>query len=76
MRKVGRRLGRDVRHWPEPVTPGLVGLWQRHLRLDARSAARELRLDWTPYPSALQEAAAWFVEQESLARVQARAVAA
>lgn len=75
-RKAGQRLGRDTRHWPEPVTPGLVGLWQRHLRLDARAAARELRLDWTPYPSALQEAAAWFVEQESLARVHARAVAA
>ncbi|KQT13550.1 NAD-dependent epimerase/dehydratase family protein [Ramlibacter sp. Leaf400] len=75
LRKAGQRMGRDVAHWPEPVTPGLVALWRRHLHLDARAAARELRLDWTPYPAALQEAAAWFLEQESLARVGARAVA-
>ncbi|TFZ05982.1 NAD(P)-dependent oxidoreductase [Ramlibacter henchirensis] len=76
LRKIGQRAGRDVQHWPEPITPGLAALWERHLRLDARAATRELRLDWTPYPAALQEAAAWFVEQESLARVSARAVAA
>jgi nucleoside-diphosphate-sugar epimerase len=76
LRKAGQRLGRDTKGWPEPLTPGLVGLWRRHLRLASRAATRELRLDWTPYPTALQEAAAWFVEQESLARVSARAVAA
>ncbi len=70
-RKLLQRAGRDPRWLPEPITPGLVGLWQRHLRLDPRAATRELCLDWTPYPAALQEAAAWFVEQESLARVSA-----
>ncbi len=71
-----QRLGRGAQGVPEPITPGLVGLWQRHLRLDPRAATQELRIDWTPYPAALQEAAAWFVEQESLARVSARAAAA
>ncbi|HYD77136.1 NAD-dependent epimerase/dehydratase family protein [Ramlibacter sp.] len=75
LRKGLQRLGRGGRRVPEPITPGLVGLWQRHLRLDPRAATRELRMDWTPYPAALQEAAAWFVEQESLARVSARAAA-
>lgn len=76
LRKGLQRLGRSARGVPEPITPGLVDLWQRHLRLDPRAATRELRMDWTPYPAALQEAAAWFVEQESLARVSARAAAA
>lgn len=76
LRKGLQRLGRDVRHVPEPVTPGLLGLWQRHLQLDPGAATRDLRMDWTPYPAALQEAAAWFVEEESLARVSAGSVAA
>lgn len=76
LRKGLQRAGRPARGWPEPVTPGLLGLWRRHLRLDPRRATRELKLDWTPYPTALQEAAAWFVEQESLARVSAGAAAA
>lgn len=76
LRKGWQRLGRDPRRWPDPLTPGLLGLWQRHLQLDPAAASRDLRLDWSPYPAALQEAAAWFVEQESLARVSARAVAA
>ena len=73
LRKGLQRMGRPVRSVPEPITPGLLGLWQRHLRLDSRAAAKDLKLDWTPYPAALQEAAAWFVEQESLARVSSAA---
>ncbi|WBY01277.1 NAD(P)-dependent oxidoreductase [Ramlibacter tataouinensis] len=76
LRKGLQRLGRAPRGLPEPITPGLVALWQRHLHLDARAATGELRLDWTPYPAALQEAAAWFLEQESQARSRVRAVAA
>ena len=72
-RKLLQRAGRNASRIPDPISPGLVGLWQRHLRLDSRAASRDLRLDWTPYPSALQEAAAWFLEQESLARVSAGA---
>jgi nucleoside-diphosphate-sugar epimerase len=74
-RKLLARIGRDAQRLPEPITPGLVGLWQRHLRLDPRAATRELAMDWTPYPAALQEAAAWFVEQESLARAGTGTVA-
>jgi nucleoside-diphosphate-sugar epimerase len=76
LRKGLDRAGRPTRQVPEPITPGLVALWQRHLRLDPRAATRQLKLDWTPYPTALQEAAAWFVEQDSLARASAGAVAA
>lgn len=75
MRKLLQRAGKDPRVVPDPLTPGLVGVWQRHLRMDSRAASRDLKLDWTPYPAALQESAAWFVEQESLARVQAGAMA-
>lgn len=71
-----RRLGRAPRGLAEPITPGLAALWQRHLHLDSRAATGELRMDWTPYPAALQEAAAWFLEQESRARTRVRAVAA
>ncbi|WP_427913224.1 NAD-dependent epimerase/dehydratase family protein [Ramlibacter sp. MMS24-I3-19] len=72
-RKLLKRAGRLGRAIPEPITPGLLGLWQRHLHLDARAATRDLMLDWTPYPVALSEAAAWFVRQESLERVKAHA---
>lgn len=72
-RKLLQRAGRPARAIPEPITPGLVGLWQRHLHLDPRAAARDLMLDWTPYPVALGEAAAWFVRQESLDRVKSHA---
>jgi nucleoside-diphosphate-sugar epimerase len=75
-RKLLQRAGRKPDAIPEPITPGLVGLWQRHLRLDPGAATRDLKLAWTPYPTALEEAAAWFIEQESLARVSAGAVAA
>lgn len=74
-RKLLQRARRDADAIPEPITPGLVGLWQRHLRLDPRAATRDLAMDWTPYPAALQECAAWFVEQESLARVSAGSIA-
>jgi nucleoside-diphosphate-sugar epimerase len=63
LQKAGRRAG-----WlPDPVTPGLLGLWERHLHLDARAATQVLMMDWTPYPAALQEAAAWFLRQEAAA---------
>ncbi|HZY20172.1 MAG TPA: NAD(P)-dependent oxidoreductase [Ramlibacter sp.] len=52
-------------------SPALLSLWRRQLRLDVRSATRELRMDWTPYPNALADSAAWFVRQESLQRVKA-----
>lgn len=50
---------------PDPISPGLLGLWRRHLRLDASAAARDLALVWTPYADTLQDAASWFLRQES-----------
>ena len=74
MRKLLQRVGsRSAHAVPEPVTPGLLGLWWRHLRLDPRAASRDLMIDWTPYPVALSESAAWFVRQESLDRVKSHA---
>lgn len=49
---------------PDPLPPGLLGLWERHLHLDSQSAERELRLSWTPYADALKESAAWFARLE------------
>lgn len=69
-RKGAQRLGRAVDGLPEPITPGLVALWQRHLQLDVQAATHELRMDWTPYPAALQEAAAWFLDQKSRSRAR------
>ena len=71
-RKLLQRAGRSPDRMPEPITPGLVGLWQRHLQLDSGAATRDLLLDWTPYPVALADAAAWFTQQEQAARAHAQ----
>lgn len=68
-RKLLQKAGRDASAVPEPITPGLVGLFERHLRLDPSAATQDLKLDWSPYAATLTEAAAWFVEQESVGRV-------
>lgn len=44
----------------QPLSPGLLDLWQRQLRLDASAASRDLGLAWTAYPVSLQQAAAWW----------------
>lgn len=64
-------LGSLLRPWlGEPwVRPDLLRTWRQHLKLDARAATRELRLQWTPYPTALHEAATWYLRQ---ARVRPR----
>lgn len=43
---------------PEPISPGLLRLWQGQLRMDASAAARELGVVWTPYPQALRQCVA------------------
>lgn len=48
--------------WPEPISPGLLRLWSSTLRMDARAAGRELKLDWTPYPEALRQCVAWLTK--------------
>jgi nucleoside-diphosphate-sugar epimerase len=56
------KAGLTTHALPDPLPPGLLGLWERHLLLDSRSAQRDLDLRWTPYPAALQQCAAWFHE--------------
>lgn len=43
---------------PYPLTPSLLRLWQRPLRMDATAATRALDLAWTPYAMALSQCAA------------------
>jgi nucleoside-diphosphate-sugar epimerase len=62
---LARRLSGNTRGLPVPMPPNLLGLWERHLRLDSSRAERELGLQWTPYASALQQAASWFLREES-----------
>ena len=59
------RLGRAARAMPDPLPPGLLGLWERHLLLDASSATQALGVKWTPYAQSLQQSAAWFVREEA-----------
>ncbi|MEJ7931947.1 NAD(P)-dependent oxidoreductase [Ramlibacter sp. AN1015] len=61
---VGRKLlarlgGQRAARLPHPITPGLLGLWHRHLKLDSTAAGRELGLAWTPYAKSVQQCARW-----------------
>jgi nucleoside-diphosphate-sugar epimerase len=58
------KLRLSSRFLPDPLPPGLLGLWERQLFLDSQSAQRDLDLRWTPYPVALQQCANWFLESE------------
>jgi nucleoside-diphosphate-sugar epimerase len=58
-----RKAGRPARSLPDPLPPGLLGLWERHLRLDSALAQRELGMQWTPYAQGLRQAAAWFLRE-------------
>ncbi len=66
LRRVLGRLGRPVGSLPEPLTPGLLGLWQRQLKLDSTAAERVLLLRWTPYSVALRQSMAWLLADDSL----------
>ena len=57
------RMGGRPDSLPPPMTPGLLGLWQRHLRLDCAAAELELQLRWTPYETGLHQAAAWYMRK-------------
>lgn len=63
--RLAQRLGADAQRWPVPLPPNLLGLWERHLLLDASRAQRELELQWTPYAATLQQCAAWFMAAET-----------
>jgi len=62
------RLGLSSSIIPDPLPPGLLGLWERHLWLDATSAENDLSLRWTAYPDALEECAVWYMSQEGTAK--------
>jgi len=47
---LGRQAGGRL---PFALTPGLLRLWQRQLRMDSTAASRALGLAWTPYPVVL-----------------------
>jgi len=44
---------------PQPWIQGHRAQMAQQLRIDPRAAARELKLDWTPYSVALQDSARW-----------------
>jgi nucleoside-diphosphate-sugar epimerase len=56
------RAGRSPRAVPDPLPPGLLGLWQRQLRLESQPAQRDLEIRWTAYGEGLQQSAQWFLQ--------------
>lgn len=50
---------------PSPITPRLVALWARQLKLDASAATTGWNLAWTPYARALHQGAAWWLAQRA-----------
>lgn len=58
------RAGRAPGTLPDPLPPGLLGLWRRHLRLESQAAGRDLAVRWTPYGQGLQQSARWYLDAE------------
>jgi nucleoside-diphosphate-sugar epimerase len=56
------KLGRRGSRVPDPLPPNLVGLWERHLRLESPGAERDLSVRWTPYATGLSQSAQWVRE--------------
>jgi nucleoside-diphosphate-sugar epimerase len=56
------KLGRRAARVPDPLPPNLVGLWERHLRLESPGAERDLAMRWTPYGTGLEQSAKWVLE--------------
>lgn len=64
--QAARRLWpRSAGQWPHPVTPQLLDLWARQLRLDGSAVTRDLVLPWVPYERALHQGAAWWLGQQA-----------
>lgn len=59
------KAGLPAHALPDPLPPGLLGLWERHLLLDSQSAQRDLDLHWTPYAAALRQCAEWFQQRQA-----------
>lgn len=58
-----KRFGMKPGAVPDPMPPGLLRLWEQHIRLDAGAATQTLGIAWTPYPDALQSSANWFLQK-------------
>jgi nucleoside-diphosphate-sugar epimerase len=61
------RAGRR-RAVPDPLPPGLVGLWDRHLRLESAKAQGDLGVRFTPYEEGLRQSARWYVKEHAHAK--------
>lgn len=65
-RRLASRLGQDPGRIAQPITPGLLGLWRRQLRLDSSAASRDLGLGWAPYERTLHQSATWYLSSDDL----------
>jgi nucleoside-diphosphate-sugar epimerase len=57
---VAKKTGRRAHDLPDPLPPGLLGVFERQLHLRSDLAQRDLGIAWTPYEQVLRESAAWF----------------
>ena len=57
-------IGGSTARVPDPLPPGLLGLWQRHLRLDATRADTQLQIEWTSYNACMRQSADWFCRDQ------------
>jgi nucleoside-diphosphate-sugar epimerase len=55
------KTGLSTRALPDPLPPGLLGVFERQLHLRSDLAQSELGIEWTPYPRLLRDSAAWFL---------------
>lgn len=53
------------RQAPYPITPQLVDLWARELRMDSTAATQDLAMGWVPYERSLQQGAAWWLTHQA-----------
>ncbi|MEJ6022324.1 NAD-dependent epimerase/dehydratase family protein [Ramlibacter sp. PS4R-6] len=51
-----KKAGRATKALPDPLPPGLLGVFERHLHLRGELAQRELGIAYTPYASVLTAA--------------------
>jgi nucleoside-diphosphate-sugar epimerase len=56
-----KKTGRSTQGLPDPLPPGLLGVFERHLHLRGELAQRELAIEYTPYDRALRDSAAWLL---------------
>lgn len=59
------RIGRE-QMVPDPISPGLLGLWGRQLKLDSQRAERVLNLRWTCYGTGLRQAALSYLQHDGM----------